>query len=104
MARKTEKIKLLVNIKIEDCDVGKVINTQKVMSLDAFCSMIGRDEPSLFDDCDAGFDNGLEMIVLSMLILDGSVYYGVTNHDGNEQEVTAKLVNYKAVNKALVAK
>ena len=96
------KIKIDVITIIEDEETGKKTKKRKTMSLHDFVNMVCRDCPSEFDtDGGYGIDYGFHYMLLGMMIVEKEVDYGVTDEDGNEKSVTAKLTNRKEVLAAL---
>ena len=96
------KIKIDVSTIIADEETGKKTKKRKTMSLHDFVNMVCRDCPSEFDTNGGyGIDYGFYYMLLGMMIVEKEVDYGVTDEDGNEKSVTAKLINRKEVLAAL---
>ena len=88
------KIKLDVTIIIEDDETGKKTKKRKTMCLYDFVNMVCRDSPSEFDvNGGYGVDYDFYYMLLGMLIVEKEINYGVTDEDGNEKSVIAKLTN-----------
>ena len=92
------KINIDVITIIEDGETGKKTKKRKTMCLRDFVNMVCRDSPSEFDmDGGYGVDYGFYYMLLGMMIVEKEIDYGVTDEDGNEKSVTAKLTNRKEV-------
>ena len=92
------KIKIDVITVIEDNDTGRKTKKREMMCLYDFVNMVCRDSPSEFDvNGGYGVDYGFYYMLLGMMIVEKEIDYGVTDEDGNEKSVTAKLANRKEV-------
>ena len=90
-------IKIDVTIIIEDDETGKKTKKQKTMCLYDFVNMVCQDSPSEFGDGGYGVDYGFYYMLLGMMIVEKEIEYGVTDEDGNEKSVIAKLTNIEHV-------
>lgn len=92
------KINIDVITIIEDGETGRKTKKREMMRLRDFVNMVCRDNPSEFDmDGGYGIDYDFYYMLLGMMIVEKEIDYGVTDEDGNEKSVTAKLANRKEV-------